>query len=354
MNQQYVKDILLKRSSYETALTNQQYVDDRRTGKIKSLRTKFKKLDSALLGGIELDTILCIGALSGAGKSTLSKCIRDSIHDLNKDLKFNQYIFNFEMIAHQQVARSIVSEADIALRDLYSIDEPLSDIDFAKLKTYYEKMKNREDLFFIDQVGTAAQIKNSLLYYYYEECKPYSKILVYEIDHALLTKGATGESEKKRVDELMYNLVQVKKEIANDGGHSVGIVLSQMNREIKDKDRIRNKELHRPSTDCLFGSSAIEMCCDYIMISHIPAKLGINAYTTRNLPTLMLWPERSEKTYQIVYFELIKQRSGESDLTFPMLNKLDRFNFDEMPTEHFNKLYKQFSENKKCVYKSNM
>lgn len=240
------------------------------------------------------------------------------------------------------------------MRDLYSVDEPLSDIEYAKLTSYYEELKGRADLFFIDQVGTAIEIKDSLLYYYYTECKPQGKILVYEIDHALLTKGHGGESEKKRIDDLMYGLVQVKKEIANDGGHSVGIVLSQMNREIKDKDRIRNKELHRPSTDCLFGASSIEMCCDYIMFSHTPAKLGISAYTTRNLPTLMLWPERGNKTYQIVYFELVKQRSGESDLTFPMLNKLDRFNFDEMPKEQFAKLLHEFTTTQKCTYKSNM
>jgi len=86
-----------KTSSKHVAKENYKYVYDRMMGNISSLKTKFPRLDSCLLGGIELDTILCISAMSGAGKSTLSKCVRDSISDLNKDQKFKQYIFNFEI-----------------------------------------------------------------------------------------------------------------------------------------------------------------------------------------------------------------------------------------------------------------
>ena len=98
--------ILEKFSSDEVVKRNLKYVDDRRKGLIKSLETKFPRLNKKLMGGIELDTITCVAALSGAGKSTISKCLRDSIYELNKEVDSKQYVFNFEMLAHQQIGHN--------------------------------------------------------------------------------------------------------------------------------------------------------------------------------------------------------------------------------------------------------
>lgn len=340
--------VLTKLSSRMVAEQNQEYVDLRRKGLIQSIKTKFKRLDNYLMGGIELDTILCISAMSGAGKSTLAKCIRDSIWELNKDMDFNQYIFNFEMVAHQQAARSVVASANVSLKTLYSVNEPLSDSDYLKLSKYYDELKKREGVWYIEKPGTAIDIANSILYYYKTECKPKGKVLIYEVDHALLTKGQQGASEKQRVDDLMYALVEVKKIISADGGHSIGIVLSQMNREIRDKDRIKNPDAHRPGTECLFGASSIEQCSDYIVFVHIPAKLNIHSYTAHKLPTRVLM---NGAWIQIPYFELVKQRSGQSDLTIPLWNKLDRFDFDEMDRLIFKTLLEEFHTTNQCEYK---
>jgi replicative DNA helicase len=339
--------VLTKLSARVVAEQNQDYVDKRRKGLITSMKTKFPRLDNYLMGGIELDTIVCVAALSGAGKSTIAKCLRDSIWELNALTDFNQYIFNFEMVAHQQAARSVVTSANIAMKRLYSVDDPLTDEEFEEMGKYYDELKSREGVWFIENPGTAKQIADSLRHYYLTECKPTNRVCVYEIDHALLTKGRQGQSEKERVDDLMLALVEVKKQIASDGGHSIGIVLSQMNREIRDKERIKNKEMHRPGTECLFGASSIEQCCDYVLFSHIPAKLNIPAYTVNNYPTKMVLDGH---TVQIPYFELVKQRSGEADLTIPMWNKLSRFDFDEMPKDVFYSLVEQFHNTGEVIY----
>ncbi len=135
----------------------------------------------------------------------------------------------------------------------------------------------------------------------------------------------------------MYLLVDAKKYISSRGGHSVGIVLSQMNRDIRHVTRIQSQELHRPDTSCLFGASSIEQCSDYILFSHIPAKLGIQSYTPNQLPTRIKLP--NGQLQQMVYFELVKQRSGQSDLTIPLWNKLEYFDFDEMDSETFKQLH---------------
>ena len=331
---------LPKFSSRDVVEANRKYVDDRRKGLITSLKTKYPKLDASLMGGIETDTILCISALSGAGKSTIAKTVRDSIAKLNKSQKFRQYIFNFEMIAHQQIGRSIVSDANMPLRDLYSVDTPLTDDQYAKLNDYYEDLAER-DTSFIEVPSTPKHIADSIRYYWEKECKPTGAVMIYEIDHALLVKGREGQSEKNRIDDLMYALVDVKKWIASQGGHSVGIVLSQMNREIKSVERRQHADMHRPDTSCLFGASSIEMCADYILFSHIPAKLGLQSYTEAKLPVRI---KVDGKLMQMPYFELVKQRSGASDLTIPLWNKLDRFDFDEMDKSIFEKIHREFLE----------
>lgn len=342
---------ILKKISISDAVDEDlKYIDDRRKGLISSLKTKFPRLDNYLLGGIELNTILCIGAMSGAGKSTLAKCIRDSIYENNPSLKFNQYCFNFEMLCRAQISRSVVSSSNTSLKRLYSVEEPLTDYQFDELKVYYNKLKEREGVWFIETPGTAREIVASLWHYYLKECKPFDKVLIYELDHTLLTSGRQGATEKERIDELMLALVAFKKKVSADGGNSVGLVLSQFNRLIRDKDRVQNKDMHRPGTECLFGASSIEQACDYVLLAHIPAKLNITSYTTRNLPTRMrIGDAETGKWVQIPYFELVKQRSGESDLTIPMWNKLHRFDFDEMDIEIFRELQSEFKEKGTCT-----
>lgn len=333
-------------TSAEVVAENLEYIDKRRKGEIRSLLTKYPKVNSVLMGGVELDTITCISALSGAGKSTLSKTFRDSFVDLNPDEKFKQYCFNFEMLAHQQIGRSISTLSKTKLRKLYSVDEPLSDEEFEKLKKYYDDLANRE-IYFIEVAGTPEEIANTIVSRWYTDCKPVGATIVYEIDHALLVRGRDGKGEKERIDELMYLLVDVKKYIAANGGHSVGIVLSQMNREIRDVKRVTNKGMHRPDTSCLFGASSIEMCCDYILFSHIPAKVNLATYTSNDLPTRI---KVNDEVIQMVYFELVKQRSGASDITIPVWNKLAVFDFEEMDSGIFNNLLDQMrTGDKVCI-----
>lgn len=331
-------------SSADVVAQNRKYVEDRRKGLIKSLKTKYPKLNSFLMGGLEENTILCISALSGGGKSALSKTIRDSLADLNKDQKFKQYIFNFEMIAHQQIARSIVSLGKVPIRMLYSVDRPLSDNEMDQLEVYYKELAKR-DISFIDVSGTAETISNTLKYRWTADCKPTGATLVYEIDHALLISKEGTDNDQETIAKLMLALVDVKKWIASQKddlgnyGKSIGIVLSQMNREIRKEARVMNADMHRPDTSCLFGSSAIEQACDYILFVHTPAKLGLVFYTNQKLPVNMII---DKKIIPIPYFELVKNRSGEPDITFPLWNKLKYFDFDEMETDVFTKLHSDF------------
>ncbi len=251
------------------------------------------------------------------------------------------------------MARSVVTKTKTPLRKLYSVDKRLSDEEFAGLQAYYNELATR-DIYFVEQTGTATQIAKTIYGMWYDQCKGTDKILVYEIDHALLTEGEDGpqgSEEKRKIDALMFQLMKVKKRIAAEGGNSVGIILSQMNREIESDLRKTVPALHKPCQKDLFGASSIMQTCDYVLFSHIPAKLSLQSYTHEGLPvkyrvaTGSSNPDEAYKVYDIPYFELIKNRSGAPDLTFPMYNKIEMFDFDEMDSNVWKKLLADFKAN---------
>ena len=78
----------------------------------------------------------------------------------------------------------------------------------------------------------------------------------------------------------------------------------------------------------------------------MPGKIGLTSYGTERFPTFykLLDSTRQERVYPLPYFELVKNRSGTPDLTFPMWNKLEYFDFDEMDRDIFTKAHESFIE----------
>ena len=249
---------------------------------------------------------------------------------------------SFEMITRNIATRSASTACNMSLSALYSVEEPLTDIQLKQIYSYYQSIV-KQDTYFIDCAGTPQQIADSLYHYWEKYCARSGRVLVYVIDHVKLIKKMPGQSDIDLLDTMMTLLVDLKKKIATAGGKSLGYVLSQLNREITKDNRVLNKEMHRPDPSCLYASSAIEFACDLIVCPHIPAKIGIQSYTTENLPT---WYMHNGIKLPMAYLEVIKNRSGISDVTIPLYNKLNRFNFDEMESEVFDDLRKQWHEDK--------
>ena len=142
----------------------------------------------------------------------------------------------------------------------------------------------------------------------------------------------------------------LKKRISDEGGHSVGLVLSQINRSSKQNDSIMNPELHIPKTSDLFGSSSLEFCSNLILVQNIPDKLGIDSYTTDHYPTVLRYQTNEldedlkpvEKRIECIYLHNIKFRGGETNEVYPMHNELYKFNVREMDIDLFKRLHDDF------------
>jgi putative ribosome biogenesis GTPase RsgA len=83
------------------------YINSRRSGTVKSLKTRWSKFNEACMGGIEPNTIYSIAGISGSGKSSFLNSLETDIYDLNKEVDFVVLSFNFEMLSSRQIGRKL-------------------------------------------------------------------------------------------------------------------------------------------------------------------------------------------------------------------------------------------------------
>ncbi len=83
------------------------YINERRQGGTKSLKTRWKKFNDQCMGGIEPNAIYTVAGISGSGKSSFVNSLETDLFDLNPDEDFVVLSFNFEMLASKQVGRKL-------------------------------------------------------------------------------------------------------------------------------------------------------------------------------------------------------------------------------------------------------
>jgi replicative DNA helicase len=301
------------------------YIDGRRKGEIKSIKTGFSKLDKVLLDGIEWGRIFSVAAMSGSGKSVFLEQLKRQMIELNPDQKIQVLSFEFEMPSREQVLRNLSGRLKIPVSKLLSAENQLSEVDFARVKHHADLM-SRYPVYSVETPGTVDQIINTM--------KSFIKRIgvdnkfIFTIDHVLLTSGKVGEEERRIIATLYREVVALKKWAIDLEIDVLFIFLSQLNREIERPERILNNDLHFPTRADLFGSSDIFMCSDYVLVIHKPVILGIEWYGkgqgkfSKGLP---VW-NPSKEGQAMIYFHLLKQRTGDPKI----LSMLDNFQFSEI------------------------
>jgi len=327
---------------------NLKYIKDRKDGNYTLIKTFSDRLDK-VLGYIEPNTTITISARSGGGKSTLSKRLINSIIE-NYTLQgkaIQGLSFNFEMLAHKTIGRHLSNITNLDLKTLYSTETPMSDGLYYKVKNEADKLVNLP-MIYVEEPATYKDIGKTIMYYWRTLAK--DKLFVVEIDHAMITKGMEGDSQRERIDGLMEELNMCKKMISAQGGNAVFIVLSQMNREIIKPERIINPSLQYPNTSDLFASSSIEFFSDYIIIAHSPARLNLSSYTDQKLPVHLQEPTGALTDF--IYFHILKNRDGTPDGVIPFLSRLHRFDFEDVSLQDFITYHNQFKTTGTCVRKT--
>lgn len=293
----------------EGVKVTKEYIEDRRVGRVTSLKTSKPKLNRALMNGLDWGRILTIAGLSGAGKSIIVEEIKRDFIKLNPTQEFDILSFEFEMLIEDQLARRVSAATGATIKDIYSAFTPLDEAAKGQIEEILDEVSS-DPIYYVDEVGSVDEIASTIQHFAINHSLVKNRGLVVTVDHVLLTKGKQGEKEKEIVDDLMHTLSRLKKSLFSLGVKISFIILSQLNRDIETPDRILRPILHFPTRNDIFGASSVYQCSDYLLITHRPAVLnGIKAYgpPTKEHPKGL--PIKHEGR-DLIYFHIIKERFG--------------------------------------------
>lgn len=287
------------RKSYVSVLKKGlKYVEKRRSGDIKSLRTPWPGFNSAGISGLEWGSMLTIGARPGAGKTMIVSQLLREAHRLNPDQKFNILEFQFEMgdeqYATRQFAGEVAQDYGVVLSTNRQVDQFIIDKikNYIKECEYLESQGIKREL--ISESITVSQIEAAIKDVYIANG---SQPMIVTIDHSWLIKK--GSSDKDKFD-VLYNatemLMQLKKQIP-----IIVVMITQLNRSIDEPGRKTPGSIaNYPTSSDIFGGDALMQGSDMVVVLSRPFKADIKSYG----------PYAYEVTEDDVFMHLLKVRNG--------------------------------------------
>jgi len=214
-----------------------QYIEDRRSGKIKSLSLPWTGLNKAGVAGLEWGSMLTIGARPGSGKTMfVSQILREAKY-LNPTQDFNILEFQFEMGARQTASRDFAAQVGLDYNQVLSTYKQVDDFS--------------------------------------------GKPLIVTIDHSWLIKKDVNEKEKIAT---LYNSVEMLMKVKNKLPIIV-LMISQLNRSIDDPLRKTPGTVgNYPTSSDIFGGDALQQGSDMVLVLTRPFKADIEIYGRKEYP----------------------------------------------------------------------
>jgi len=324
-------------SSYihiEDAVREQiQYLQDRKEGKIKTLRTPWKKVNQANFNGLEWGTITTLGGMSGSGKTTMVNQLVTELDKYNKNEEIHVLFFTIEMEARKVVGRSFSNMMEVSVQEL---NTKLHDKQLDMIKEKIGPSLSKKNITYI-QIAETPEVTAKQIAEFISVRMDKKVLVVY--DHSLLPKRSASYNERESLIRLYTELNTLKKRFKN----SQYLVLSQLNRNIEeDSYRLTKKSLHYPKKSDFFGSDAAYQFSDLVMVIHNPHRLGIDCYGPNSLPT---------KGY--LFIHMLKIREGQSGRVTVVKDSLKYNKIASLTKEEFNEFKKLIAKNQKNCTENN-
>lgn len=306
------------------------------TGKLKPIKFSKPFVNEVLLGGLLPGVIIGIAGMSGSGKSYFLQGLEDDIfnEELNPDCK--DYVLlrnNFEMSVFKLLMRELKQGLNTNMAEILS--RPFTETEKDVVKEIYEKETN-PNVYYLQNPPSPTE--------WFEKMKSFceqhkdKKQIIISIDHIALIKQ-TSLGKKDGIDNLIESINQLRQLYNNVSF----IILSQLNRNIEDRDNPRNSA---PRKGDLYQSDFLFQISDVIIVVHNPYKLGLQEHmvvgrdqyhkynnfkkdTTKNATTFL--------TKGNLFYHIIKMREDEngaiSNLHIERLYK-PKYNMDYIPDNY--------------------
>lgn len=290
------------------------YIKARKEHNIESLKTRWNKLNTVCMGGVESNIVMTITGISGSGKSSFVNLLQTDLIDKNPGKEIVVLTFSLEMVGFRQVGRTLSNKLRRTTSELYSSHKDLDDDTFGEVVNVSNQLKSYP-IYFVDDPGSPSQVLQTISDFYNSYVKGTNKYFVVIYDHTLLTKrvGSTLDT----LSELQDVFIRVKKLPLT----SV-IQITQMNRNIESPERINNMLSHYPIRSDLSSSDSIFQASDYVLVIHRPETLNIQEYGPNRLPTA-----------NKVYIHLLKNRDAGKPCILEFENDLAYNNLVEVSHE---------------------
>lgn len=253
-----------------------KYIEDRRSGKVKSLMLPWSGLNRAGVAGLEWGSMMTIGARPGSGKTMfVSQILRES-KLLNPSQDFNILEFQFEMGARQTASRDFASQVGLDYNQVLSTYKQVDEFALNQMKRYLEDTRAFQKFgnhrLQINNPLTVTEMEKAI-YTCYSSFN--SKPLIVTIDHSWLIKRDANEKEKIAT---LYNTVEMLMKTKNKLPIIV-LMISQLNRSIDEAIRkIPGNIANYPTSSDIFGGDALMQGSDMVLVLTRPYKADIEVY----------------------------------------------------------------------------
>lgn len=285
-----------------------KYIEKRRDGDIKSLRTPWPGFNEAGIAGLEWGTMLTIGARPGSGKTMLTSQIIREAYRLNPNQEFNILEFQFEMGDDQYAARQFAAETAKDYKVILSANYRLDDFIYDHCKRYIEEVRKLKDLGIrrdmLSTPLTSVQMEDAIKKVY---VRGGNKPLIVTIDHSWLIKKGTADKDKF---DALYNTTEMLMQLKNQIPIIV-LMVTQLNRNIDEAARKNPGTIaNYPTSSDIFGGDALQQGSDMVIVLSRPKDAGINIYG----------PENYIAGEDDVFMHLLKVRNGANKKKMLFLN----------------------------------
>lgn len=280
-------NILKYKTAKDAIKEAKEEINTERLGEQLGLYSRFNALNISTGKYFRFANVYMFAGLSGHGKSALLNMLR---HDFlepslnNTKFKTIHLHFCYEMKASDELLREVSAHFGKSYSYLLSSEydkknktyNTISDEEFTAYSKYLDSLGKRP-IFYFETAGNLLQLYNTVEYFY-NNYKGYK--FVVSIDHTLLSEKLDETSDI----ELMANTGKVAVNLRKHFGAMI-ILLGQLNNNIEDVKRLKDKALHFPMKSDIYAQSQLFNACDHVYIIHRPEFLKIDKYGLSQRPT---------------------------------------------------------------------